>query len=191
MARHQLVRGLRVLMFLPALRQHVFFLRLQHGEFADLLQVARQRALGRGRGCEQLRFRFGHLGPQSGPSRLPEKRGREPSGQFLFSNLAEPRHRGPPPDNTRRLQSGYSIPKRGRNHVCSTSCRGAICRGESFGPPEPAYPIWEPGTGVKERSLKNFSCKRRCELVRIIPKTTAALTEVSTLKLCVIFFSSA
>jgi hypothetical protein len=40
--RHELVGGLRVLMLLPALGQHELFLRLQHRELADFLEVARQ-----------------------------------------------------------------------------------------------------------------------------------------------------
>ena len=44
MRRHQLVGGLRVLMLLPALGQHVLLVRLQHREPADLLEVAGEAA---------------------------------------------------------------------------------------------------------------------------------------------------
>ncbi len=42
MARHQLVGGIAVVMFLVALGQHVFFLRLKHGKPANLVEIAVQ-----------------------------------------------------------------------------------------------------------------------------------------------------
>ena len=41
-AGDELVRGIGVGMLLPAARQHVFLLDLEHGELANLLQIARE-----------------------------------------------------------------------------------------------------------------------------------------------------
>jgi hypothetical protein len=47
MAGDQLMRGIGVAMLAPAFGEHVFLLRLQHRELADLGEVARQVAVGR------------------------------------------------------------------------------------------------------------------------------------------------
>ena len=74
-AGHQPVRGLGVLVLAPALGQHELLVGLQEGEFPDLLQVARQVALGvelgdRRNRCCACRHRLllalgaaGHAGP--------------------------------------------------------------------------------------------------------------------------------
>ena len=46
MAGDQLLRGAGIFMFLVALGQHELFIRLQHGEFPDFLQIAAKTAFG-------------------------------------------------------------------------------------------------------------------------------------------------
>ena len=45
MTRYQPVRGLRILMLLPALGEHVLLLGLEHRELPDFLKVPRQISL--------------------------------------------------------------------------------------------------------------------------------------------------
>ena len=49
MAGDHHMRGIHVVMLDPAFGRHEFLLGLEHGEFADFLQVARQIAVGRKR----------------------------------------------------------------------------------------------------------------------------------------------
>jgi len=45
MARHQLVGGLGIGMFVITLGQHIFFLRLKHGKTSDFFQITGKTAV--------------------------------------------------------------------------------------------------------------------------------------------------
>ncbi|GEC39777.1 hypothetical protein EME01_38490 [Sinorhizobium meliloti] len=60
MARYELVRGLAVVMLLIPLGEHVLFLRLEHGKFANLVEIAVETALSSSNGRQGI---AGHEAP--------------------------------------------------------------------------------------------------------------------------------
>jgi hypothetical protein len=79
MACHELVRRIAIAVLAPALGQHIFVLRFQHGEPPNLFKIAGEAGFGRQNWqccstghCSALqKFAPGHTGGRSAPS-LPE-----------------------------------------------------------------------------------------------------------------------
>ena len=64
MRRHELVRGVVVGVLPPAFRQHIFLLRLQHGEPSDFIQITSEPTLARDHRQRSTHIFHLHWGPR-------------------------------------------------------------------------------------------------------------------------------